>query len=109
MKYTDRGVENLKIAYIGGGSRGWAWKLMSDLAASDDISGEVDLYDIDYDAALNNEVIGNKFNSVPGAKSKWVYKARESIGDALCGADFVVISILPGSFDEMDRDRKSVV
>lgn len=104
MKYTDRGVENLKIAYIGGGSRGWAWKLMSDLAASDDISGEVDLYDIDYDAALNNEVIGNKFNSVPGAKSKWVYKARESIGDALCGADFVVISILPGSFDEMDSD-----
>ena len=24
--------KNLKIAYIGGGSRGWAWKLMRDLA-----------------------------------------------------------------------------
>ena len=25
MRYTDRGVEDIKIAYIGGGSRGWAW------------------------------------------------------------------------------------
>ena len=63
MKYTDRGVENLKIAYIGGGSRGWAWKLMSDLAAIDDVSGHVDLYDIDYEAAQHNEIIGNKFNN----------------------------------------------
>ena len=40
MKYTDHGVENIRIAYIGGGSRGWAWKLMSDLAVATDISGE---------------------------------------------------------------------
>lgn len=104
MKYTDKGVENLKIAYIGGGSRGWAWKLMSDLASAGDISGSVDLYDIDYDAALHNEIIGNKFNDAEGAASKWSYKARRTIGEALVGADFVIISILPATFDEMESD-----
>ena len=32
MNYCEKGAENIKIAYIGGGSRGWAWNLMSDLA-----------------------------------------------------------------------------
>ena len=104
MKYTDKGVENLKIAYIGGGSRGWAWKLMSDLAVADDLSGSVDLYDIDYEAACHNEIIGNKFNNAEGATSKWDYHARRTIGEALTGADFVIISILPGTFDEMESD-----
>ena len=80
MRYMDKGVEDIRIAYIGGGSRGWAWKLMSDLAAAEDISGEVTLYDIDYEAALNNEVIGNRFNDAKGTKSKWTYKATKTIG-----------------------------
>lgn len=104
MKYTDKGVTDLKIAYIGGGSRGWAWKLMSDLAVSDDISGQVDLYDIDYEAACHNEIIGNKFNTAAGAGTRWSYHARRTIGEALTGADFVIISILPGTFDEMASD-----
>ena len=104
MKYTDSVVENIKIAYIGGGSRGWAWKLMSDLAVATDISGEVDLYDIDYDAAYRNEIIGNKFATCDGATAKWKYTARRSIGEALQGADFVIISILPATFDEMESD-----
>jgi len=29
MYYNGNKAENLKIAYIGGGSRGWAWGLMS--------------------------------------------------------------------------------
>ena len=41
LKYTDSKVSEIKIAYIGGGSRGWAWGFMSDLATSDDISGDV--------------------------------------------------------------------
>ncbi|MBW4841047.1 MAG: alpha-glucosidase/alpha-galactosidase, partial [Paenibacillaceae bacterium] len=52
-------VKNLKIAYIGGGSRGWAWGLMSDLALERALSGQVALYDIDFAAAQANEVIGN--------------------------------------------------
>ena len=63
MKYISSSkVADIKIAYIGGGSRGWAWGLMSDLVACDDISGDVYLYDIDFQAAKNNEIIGNKFN-----------------------------------------------
>jgi len=41
---------SLKIAYLGGGSRDWARKLMSDLALYPDLTGEVALYDIDLPA-----------------------------------------------------------
>jgi alpha-galactosidase len=98
MKHYGNRVEELKIAYIGGGSRGWAWTLMSDLARADDISGTVYLYDIDFDAAKRNEKIGN---SIP---HNFGYKAAETLPEALKGADFVVISILPGTFDEMESD-----
>lgn len=104
LDFIGNKVENIKIAYIGGGSRGWAWGLMSDLVSVGDISGEVFLYDVDYDAAKRNETIGNKFNDAEGAVSKWNYKAVPFIGDALSGADFVIISILPGTFDEMQSD-----
>ena len=104
MNYTEKGVEEIKISYIGGGSRGWAWGLMSDLVSCDDISGSVYLYDIDHDASKCNEIIGNKFNSAEGAKSVWNYKACKTIEEALTGSDFVVISILPGTFDEMESD-----
>ena len=104
MNFKDNKVENIKIAYVGGGSRGWAWGLMSDLAASDDISGDVYLYDIDYQAAQNNEIIGNKYNNCKGAKSHWNYHAVKTAKEAMTGADFVIISILPGTFDEMNSD-----
>ena len=104
MKFETGKVSGIKIAYIGGGSRGWAWGLMSDLAACDDISGDVYLYDIDLEAAKNNEIIGNKFNTAEGAKSTWNYHAAETIKEALQGANFIVISILPGTFDEMESD-----
>ena len=106
MKYVENNkkVEDLKVAYIGGGSRGWAWGLMSDLVSCDDISGTVYLYDIDMEAAKANEIIGNKFNSAEGAKSVWNYKAAKTPKEAMEGADFVIISILPGTFDEMESD-----
>ena len=31
MKYSDNKVKDIQIAYIGGGSRGWAWTFMTDL------------------------------------------------------------------------------
>lgn len=104
MKYLENRVEDIKIAYVGGGSRGWAWGLMSDLASSEDISGKVSLYDIDMKAAEDNVIIGNKFADANGAKSRWEYSAAKSLDEALTGADFVVISILPGTFDEMESD-----
>ncbi len=104
MNHLGNRVENLKLAYIGGGSRGWAWGLMSDLSGRDDISGDVYLYDIDFEAAQHNEIIGNMFNDAEGSKSKWTYHASKTAEEALSGADFVIISILPGTFDEMESD-----
>ncbi len=104
MDYKGNKVENLKITYIGGGSRGWAWGLMSDLVSAEDISGDVYLYDIDFEAAQHNEIIGNMFNDCDGAKSHWNYYASKTAKEALEGADFVVISIQPGTFDEMESD-----
>lgn len=97
-------VSGLKIAYIGGGSRGWAYTLMRDLAQEPNLSGEICLYDIDYAAAQMNEVVGNRLSAREDAVGKWKYTAKKTIGEALDGADFVIISIMPGTFDEMESD-----
>lgn len=104
MQYSNGKADNVKIAYIGGGSRGWAWGLMSDLVSQADMSGEVWLYDIDYEAAKDNEKIGNMYNEAEGARSVWTYKAVETIEEALDNTDFVVISIQPATFEEMHSD-----
>lgn len=98
MRYVDDKAVDLKIAYIGGGSKEWARKLMSDLALEESLEGTVYLYDIDVESARLNEAIGNKLNS------QWKYKCVLSIEEALKDADFVVISILPGTFNEMMSD-----
>ena len=99
MFHENNVVKDIKIAYIGGGSRGWAWTLMNDLKKATDISGTVLLYDIDYEAAVNNEIIGNKIDG-----ENWIYCAVKTIDQALTGADFVIVSIMPGTFDEMEAD-----
>ena len=104
MIHENNKVSELKIAYIGGGSRQWAWTLMKDLATADDISGDIYLYDIDYDAAKKNEIIGNGVKDLENCKSVWNYKAVKTLKEALDGADFVIISITPGTFDEMQSD-----
>jgi galacturan 1,4-alpha-galacturonidase len=96
--------DGLAIAYVGGGSRGWAWKLMSDLAMEGGLSGTVRLYDIERPAAEANAVIGNRLSSRPDVVGKWRYEVSPDLGSALDGADFVVASILPGSFEEMASD-----
>lgn len=104
MGYENSKAKNLKIAYIGGGSRGWAWGFMGDLAQAPDIAGTVALYDIDKEAAKNNEIIGNSIGVNYPENNNFKYKAVDSLKEALTGADFVVISILPGTFDEMESD-----
>ncbi|MFH1880594.1 MAG: alpha-glucosidase/alpha-galactosidase [Bacillota bacterium] len=97
-------ARGIKIAYIGGGSRGWAWGLMSDLAAEASVSGKVYLYDIDQAAADKNAVIGNRLRGCADVKGDWEYISCQTRREALQGADVVVISILPGTFDEMESD-----
>ena len=94
----------LTIAYIGGGSRGWAHILMSDLASCPDLTGIVRLYDIDVGAAQLNATLGNWLQTQPGVPSAWRYEAVASLAEALCGADFVFISIQPGDLGLMAHE-----
>ena len=104
MKYIDNFAEDVQIAYIGGGSRGWAWTFMTDLALEKSMSGTIRLYDINHDAAEANMIIGNRIKERNDAVGKWSYVVKDTLEDALKGADFVVISILPKTFDEMAVD-----
>jgi alpha-galactosidase/6-phospho-beta-glucosidase family protein len=104
MKIHDGSAENIRIAYIGGGSREWAVKLMMDLALEESLSGTIILYDIDREAAAENERMGNAISARADVKGKWQYRTADSIEAALRGADFVIISILPGTFTEMASD-----
>jgi galacturan 1,4-alpha-galacturonidase len=93
--------KQIKIAYIGGGSRLWARNLMSDMALEGSLEGEVALYDIVMEAAKNNAVIGNKMMNLDEAVGNWRFHATETLEEAVRNADFVLISILPGTFEEM--------
>lgn len=104
MNYSNNKVSDVKIAYIGGGSRGWAWTFMTDLALEPAMSGTIRLYDIDKAAAEKNAVIGNAVTAREDSVGKWNYEVFDSLETALTGVDFVVISILPGTFDEMASD-----
>lgn len=104
MRVTDKKAAEVQIAYIGGGSRGWAWTFMTDLAMDAQMSGTIRLYDIDTQAARANEAIGNRLTARAESVGKWNYTVKESLEAALTGADFVVISILPKTFDEMKVD-----
>jgi len=86
----------IKITYIGGGSRQWAHALMMDLALAPEITGDLVLYDIDYEAALGNVKVGNIIFNQRDARTHFKVKAEKEVGDALKGADFVVMSIEPG-------------
>ena len=94
----------IKLCYIGGGSKAWARVFMNDLALTEGLTGEIALYDIDRAAAERNRRIGDRINAHPDAVSKWRYTVADTLEEALDGADFVAISILPGTLDEMAAD-----
>lgn len=97
-------MNTIKIAYIGGGSKLWARSFMQDLALAEGIGGEVSLYDIDRQAALRNQKIATRMHEKKEAVSKFVYTVADTLADCLENADFVLISILPGTFREMRSD-----
>jgi alpha-galactosidase/6-phospho-beta-glucosidase family protein len=94
----------IRIAYVGGGSRGWAHALMRDLLVCPNLTGEVRLYDIDRPAAELNAKYGNWLQGHPDAKSKWKYRAVATLKTALKNADFVLLSIQPGPIEYMRVD-----
>lgn len=97
-------MKTIKIAYIGGGSKLWARSFMQDLALAEGIGGEVCLYDIDMESALRNQAIARQIHRKPNAVSTFSYTVADNLAECLMGADFVLISILPGTFREMRSD-----
>ncbi len=97
-------MKNFKIAYLGGGSKQWARTFMTDLALSEGLSGEIGLYDIDKEAAIRNQKIGEQINKNPKTLTKIEYVVYDTLEECLQDASFVVISILPGTFEEMRSD-----
>ena len=101
MKYENDCVRELKIAYIGGGSRGWAWTLMKDLRKTKALTGTVALYDID-GARLEESylLIAAMNNSINQGRAKITkYLGVENRKDALRDANFVVNAIQVGLYD----------
>lgn len=96
--------KQIKICYIGGGSKMWARIFMSDLALAEGLSGEIALYDIDRPAAERNAKIGAFINADPKTRSVFNYSVCDSLDKALQNADFVILSILPATFKEMRSD-----
>lgn len=97
-------MKTIKIAYLGGGSKLWARSFMQDLALAEGICGEVSLYDIDREAAVRNQKIAKRIHAKPEAVSKFDYTVADTLEESLAGADFVLISILPGTFTQMRSD-----
>lgn len=97
-------TKNIKVAYIGGGSKMWARVFMTDLAIAKGLSGEIGLYDIDRESAVRNQKIGQRINEDPATNSQFNYVVYDDAKEALKAADFVVMSILPGTFEEMRSD-----
>lgn len=83
---------------------GWARMFMVDLALEPLLSGEIRLYDIDIEAARRNEIIGNRITEDTRSAGKWKYITANTLEEALRGADFVITSILPGTFEDMRVD-----
>ena len=94
----------LKIGYIGGGSRGWAHGLMKDFALCPWFGGEVRLYDLDYEAAQRNAAYGMMIQEHPDNRARWRYRAVKTLRAALKDADFVFLSIQPGPIEYMKYD-----
>jgi alpha-galactosidase len=94
----------LRIGYLGGGSRAWAIALMKDLARTPYLKGEVRLYDIDPAAAAFNARYGNWLQGHPTNVARWRYRAVRTMREALAGCDFVFLSIQPGPLLFMKHD-----
>jgi alpha-galactosidase len=87
---------DIKIAYIGGGSRYWARDLITELALTPRLKGQIDLYDLNHGAALRNVAVAGRIYGRPEAVTRFRVRAVRRLADALTGADFVILSIEPG-------------
>lgn len=98
-QFTD-----VTIGFVGGGSRSWGTKMINDLAQQQTMNGEVRLYDVDYESAAQNARLGRMVQDRDDVVSEWEYTAVDSLGDALDGADFVILSTQDPPAETMAKD-----
>ena len=88
----------IKIAYIGGGSRNWAHFLFKDLALCPQLSGELALYDIDHAAARANVKVAATHCGISTGGDGASHQACEDIAIARCLPNMTVL--VPGDYEE---------
>lgn len=106
MKKNKQNKIEIKIAYIGGGSTGWAKKLMSDLLMQEEMSGVLSLYDIDHVAAARNKRYFEKMMIVnqEHIQCNWQIEVAETVEECMVDSTFIVMSITPGELEHMGND-----
>jgi alpha-galactosidase len=92
----------MKVTIIGGGSYSWGPTLLSDLALSDVVAGQVCLMDIDPVAGERLCLLGRRYMAERGAPAQVTFTG--SLAAALDGADYVIVSITTGGLDAMRGD-----
>jgi len=98
------GDGRVQIAYLGGGSRGWAHDLFRDLALQEHLHGEIVLYDLDHAGSEANAALGARVFAHEQARARFAVRAEPDLDAALDGADLVVISIEPGPIEARYAD-----
>jgi alpha-galactosidase len=68
------------------------------------LAGEIALYDIDYEAADRNVALAAEIYRHPDAATTFDVHACRTAPEALSGADFVFLSILPGPMEMFAND-----
>ena len=89
-------MQDVKVCIIGGGSRLWAIQFLKDLTLQDKLGAHVVLYDIDKNAAENNEEVANEIFRINGKADVLSVSVASTLDEGLRGADFVIIAIEPG-------------
>ena len=89
-------MEKIRVCIIGGGSRLWAIQFLKDLTLQDKLGAHVVLYDIDKNAAENNEEVANEIFRINGKADVLSVSVASTLDEGLRGADFVIIAIEPG-------------
>ena len=79
MKVQNGTCSDVRVAYIGGGSHGWAWTFFKDLAREEKMSGIIDLYDIDRPMAEQNAEIGTRLFKRSDVKGNWKFEVSGSL------------------------------
>ncbi len=92
----------MKLAFVGGGSYAWGPPLLSDLALSTHLTGEVILHDIDPVAGERLARLGALLTA--HTASPLTIRFTSSLEEALDGADFVALSITTGGLAAMEGD-----